>query len=303
MSSNSELDTVEIPPPPLAQAAAPESISSRVDVDLGARSHAGKVRPNNEDHFLVARFDRSMRTLLTNLPPGAVPETSTETAYGMLVADGVGGAAAGEVASRMAVTALIDLVLRTPDWIMRPDEHLIQQVLARLDRRFHAINQTLTEEGRADPRLYGMGTTLTLACSLGAKLAIAHIGDSRVYLFRNGRLLRLTRDHTLAQALADAGAISPEEVATHRLRHVLTNVLGAGEAKVKAELHELELLDQDQVLLCTDGLSDMASEADVAAVLEESLTAAAACEALIDLALKGGGKDNVTVALGRYRLP
>ena len=132
-----------------------------------------------------------MQTMLTNLPPGASPERA-ETAYGLLVADGMGGAAAGEVASRTAITILVDLVLRTPDWIMRPDEGLIREVLGRMDRRFRQVNQALAEQARSEPDLAGMGTTMTLACSHGADLVVAHVGDSRAYLFRQGRLAQLT---------------------------------------------------------------------------------------------------------------
>jgi protein phosphatase len=272
-------------------------------VDLGALSHVGKVRTNNEDHFLVARFDRSMRTLLTNLPPGHVPGYCGETAYGMLVADGMGGEVAGEVASRTAVSVLVDLVLRTPDWILRLDEHVFQEVRQRMEQRFQQMQEALAGQARDDPALWGMGTTMTLACSLGADLLLIHAGDSRAYLFRQERLHRLTRDHTMAQSLADIGAIRPQDVATHPLRHLLTNVLGGRSGKVRADFRELRLVDGDQILLCTDGLTDLVSEAAIREVLRKVGTAADACRALVDLALEAGGKDNVTVVMGRYRIP
>jgi serine/threonine protein phosphatase PrpC len=303
MSEKNEADTVEIPASVSSQARSPASISSLVGVEPGAASHKGMVRPNNEDHYLVARFDRAMQLLMTNLPPGQVPHRSAETAYGMVVADGLGGAAAGEVASRTAITALVDLVLRTPDWIMRPDGDLIEEVKERMDRRFRQISQELVEQARADPGLTGMGTTMTLACSLGADMVVAHVGDSRAYILRQGRLVRLTRDHTLAQALADSGAIERDDEAAHRMRHVLTNVIGAKADSVKAELHRVRLADGDQVLLCTDGLTEMATDAAVADVLRKGGSAAEACDALIDLALAGGGRDNVTAVLARYRIP
>jgi protein phosphatase len=216
MSSERDVDTVEIPPPAPAGRGTPPAASSGVRVDLGGLSHPGKVRPNNEDHFLVARFDRAMQTFLTNLPPGNVPQHFAESAYGLVVADGVGGAAAGEVASRAAIAVLVDLVLQAPYWIMRPDDELVREVQGRAARRFRAVGEALALRARADPNLFGMATTLTLAASLGDELIVAHVGDSRAYLFRQGRLLRLTRDHTLAQALADCGAIRPEEAATRR---------------------------------------------------------------------------------------
>ena len=301
MSVDSDADTGEFRLPPVPPR--PESGSSRVQVEFGGLSHQGRVRPNNEDHFLVARFDRTMSPLRTNLPAGTVPESYAETVYGMLVADGMGGAAAGEVASRTAISALMDLVLETPDWIMRLDEERARQVLRRLEQRFARIRETLVERARTDSRLSGMGTTLTLACSLGAKLMIAHLGDSRVYLFRDAALRQLTRDQTVAQALADAGAIRAEDVPKHHTRHILTGALSTKGSTAPVELHQLQLLDGDQILLCTDGLTEMVAERDISGVLTRRESAEAACRRLVDLALSGGGKDNVTVVLGRYRLP
>ncbi len=273
-----------------------------VQVDMGALSHRGRVRPDNEDHFLVARLDRTMHVLMTNLPPECVPEKHTETAYGMAVADGMGGHAAGEVASRSALSALVDLVLRTPDLIMRLDQRFTKEALRRFDDRFQQIRDVLLEHVEEDPKLFGMGTTLTVACSLGLELLVAHVGDSRAYLYRQGRLQRLTRDHTMAQFLADTGAIRPEEIARHPMRHVLTAAIGTQGGKAEVELERVRLADGDQILLCSDGLTDMVSDAAIAETLRQSDSAAGACEALVNQALEGGGKDNVTVALGRYRV-
>jgi protein phosphatase len=303
MRGGSDVDTAELALPASPEDRSPSSISSFVEVDLGGLSDAGKVRSNNEDHFLVARFDRSMQTLLTNLPPGHVPEHCGETAYALLVADGMGGEAAGEVASRTAVSILVDLVLRTPDWILRLDERLFEEVRPRMERRFQQVQEALTERAEDDPALSGMGTTMTLACSFGADLLLAHAGDSRAYLFRQDQLHRLTSDHTVAQSYADAGAIRPQDVATHPLRHVLTNVLGGRGRQVLLDYRELRLADGDQILLCTDGLTDLVSEAAIQEVLRSAGTAADVCRALVDLALESGGKDNVTVVLGRYHIP
>lgn len=300
-SSDADTDEFSWPPPPEDRGARTDS--TLVQVDLAGLSHPGKVRPNNEDHFLIVRFDRSMRTLLTNLPPGDIPDQSGETAYGMLVVDGMGGEAAGEVASRTAVSILIDLVLRTPDWILSLDPRWLPRVHQRMEQRFQQVQDALTGQAREDPSLAGMGTTMTLTCSLGAKLLLAHAGDSRAYLFRQDRLHRLTCDHTVAQSLADVGAIRPEEVATHPLRHVLTNVLGAREGRVRVESRDLRLEDGDQILLCTDGLTDPVPDATIREVLRQAGTSQDACAALLDLALESGGKDNITVVLGRYHIP
>ncbi len=297
-------DTAELPAWREPDARQPAGASSLVEMDLAALSHPGKVRRNNEDHFIVARFDRSMRTLLTNLPEGEVPQRYAETVYGMLVADGVGGAAAGEIASRTAVQALVDLVIETPDWIMRLDEPLANEVLQRMERRFQQVREVLVEKAKADPALRGMATTMTVACSLGPELLTAHVGDSRAYVFRrDGRLERLTRDQTLAQSLADAGAITQQEVATHPSRNVLTSALATRGAFVQVELKRSRLEDGDQLLLCSDGLTDMLPDDSIARELAIPGPAAGACRRLVDLALEAGGKDNVTVVLGRYRLP
>jgi protein phosphatase len=297
---NAKTDEFSMPTPvpgdPLGQPA-----FYRTQVDVGALSHPGKVRPNNEDFYLVARLERSLQTLLTNLPEGAVPLRYHEMTYAMVVADGVGGAAGGEVASQVAISTLVNLVLYQPDWIARSGEPEAERLLRRIVRRYGQVHATLKEEAREDPKLAGMGTTMTLAFNVGTDLFLGHVGDSRAYFFRGGKLHQITRDHTYAQALADAGFIGPEEVATHHLRHVLTRVLGGGGGAAAADVQRLRLGDGDQVLLCTDGLSDLVEDAAIAAVLRAAATASVACETLVELALERGGKDNVTVVLARYR--
>jgi serine/threonine protein phosphatase PrpC len=298
--AEADKDTVEIPAAPDPAGPGRSVASSSVRVDVQGLSHPGKVRPNNEDHFLVARFGRTMQTLLTNLPPGEVPEQSSETVYGMAVADGMGGEAAGEVASRTALRTMIDLVLQTPDWILRLDAQLIREVERRMEHRFRLIHDTLNDLARADPKLFGMGTTMTLAVSVGADLLVTHVGDSRAYLFRGDELTRLTRDQTLAQELADAGGIRPDEVSTHPLRNRLTGAISTKLGDVRAELSSFTLADGDQLLLCTDGLTDMVPEPLVSNILKANNGAQAACDQLVAAALEAGGKDNVTLVLAKY---
>jgi protein phosphatase len=173
-----------------------------------------------------------------------------------------------------------------------------------MEERFRKIKDVFVEGAKAEPALAGMSTTLTLAVSVGANLIIAHVGDSRAYLFRGGKAHRLTRDQTMAQALADAGTIRPEQVATHPTRHVLTGAITTQEGEILAELQHLRLSDGDQILLCSDGLTEMASDEAIAGTLDRAGSAARACRALVDLALEGGGgEDDVTVVLARYRIP
>jgi protein phosphatase len=304
MISESNRDTAEyaVPPPP-GKILPPPAVSAKVQVDLAAMSHQGKVRKNNEDHFLVARAERSLETLMTNLPEGLIPNRFAEVGYGMLVADGLGGKAAGEVASRLAITTLVNLVLHTPDWIMRIDEPNAEEFMQRMAERFRIVDTAVREQAQTDPSLAGMGTTMTLACISGTVLILAHIGDSRVYLLRGGECHQLTRDHTMAQLLVQLGILRPEQAAGHRLKNALTQAIGAGQGLGDAEVQHLTLADGDQILLCTDGLTDMVRTETIAAVMRDAKSSDEACRLLVEAALENGGLDNVTVVLARYRLP
>ena len=275
-------------------------LESMVKVDFGALSHAGKVRKNNEDHFLVTRLGRSVEPLMTNMPAGQLPERLEEYGYGMLVADGMGGAAAGEVASRMAINLLVKLIIDTAKWGRRIDEQEAEALMERLENYYNAIHSELVRQGEIDPSIAGMGTTLTVAYSFCSDLFVAHVGDSRAYLVREGQLRQLTRDHTVAQKLADDGSIPQEAVAKHRLRHVLTNVLGGHSGPLVTEIEQFQLADRDRLLLCSDGLTDMVDDATIEAALQKIESSQEACEKLLDLALNAGGNDNITIVLARY---
>jgi protein phosphatase len=300
MPATNEPDTVDlIPQSGQTQAGRRGPTAVRVVADVAALSDRGAVRERNEDHFLIGRFGRALEVLCTNLPDGAVPSRAEETGYGLVVADGMGGMAAGDVASRLAIETLIQLVLHVPDWILRPDDASGDEALRRIKERYLQVDAALAHEAE-EPALRGMGTTLTIAWNLGPQLFLAHAGDSRAYLLRGGTLHRLTRDHTLAQALADAGQVPAEEVATHRLRNVLVKWLGGGKDH-EPDVQRLPLADGDWLLLCSDGLTDMVDDATIADHLRSAQDAASTCGRLVERALERGGKDNVTVALARYR--
>jgi protein phosphatase len=304
MDADTDTDTVDILPLGAgAEAERPDPLSAQVRVDVGALTHPGKVRPNNEDHFLAVRFGRSLLTIKTNLPKEQVPDRFAEMGYALVVADGMGGAAAGEVASSLAITVGLNLALNRPKWNLVPTPEEIRENMETWRRRFRQIDRILTERARADPALAGMGTTLTVACSVGADLMLYHVGDSRAYLFRQGRLRRLTPDHTLAQHLADAGLIEPEEVPRHWLRHVLTRALGSSGGEVEVEIQHLRLADGDRLLLCTDGLTEMVPDDRIEEILRGVELSEDASSALVDAALEAGGRDNVTVVLARYGIP
>jgi protein phosphatase len=303
MSDSRTDDTVEIPAFDLNEASRyPRTGSSQVKVDLAAATNQGRVRPRNEDHYAVFRFGRTLETLFTNLPEDQIPKLSDETGYLMIVADGIGGVAGGKEASELAISLLHSLLLDTPDWILTTGARETERVLKRTEERYQRIDAALRYLGNSDPGLKGMGTTMTLAVSLGSNLIIGHIGDSRAYLYRAGKLLQLTRDHNLVQVLLAAGVIEPEEAATHPLRHMLMQSLGAG-ASALGDFFRATIADDDQLLLCTDGLTDMVDNGTIALILAHANTAQDACSKLIEQALANGGKDNVTVALARYKFP
>jgi protein phosphatase len=277
--------------------------SSLIGVDVSAASHTGHVRENNEDHFFVTRLGRTLQTLVTSLSLSDVPARAEEVNYVMIVADGMGGHKAGEVASRMAISALVSLALDVPDWIFKVDEEHAREIEERARARVREVGAMLIERGRRDPALRGMGTTLTYARSLGRDLLITHVGDSRAYLLRAGRLHRLTRDHTYAQLLVDTGQLAPADVASSRHRHVLTNALGGSSEDVQVDIDMLQLEDGDRVLLCSDGLTDMVDDGTITRILLEAAGSRNACERLVQRALDGGGRDNVTVIVAAYRIP
>lgn len=298
-------DQRDLPPTTLSpriEQAAHSHPHAVVRVDASGLSDRGLRRASNEDHFLVSQLDRTWRTLQTNMPADALPSAVTESITAQIVADGMGGAVGGAVASRTAIATFVDIVLRTPALIFRLDAQNAKDVLARMAARFEQMKQSLEEAVRADPTLTGMGTTMTLAVNFGADLLVAHVGDSRAYLWRRGHLERLTRDQTMVQTLLDQGAISAEELAHHPMRHVLAGVLGTKGKPIDVELRFIGLEDGDQVLVCSDGLTEMVAEAVIAETLAAAPTAEAACQRLIELANNHGGKDNVTAAVSRYQI-
>ncbi|MCM3871856.1 MAG: protein phosphatase 2C domain-containing protein [Pyrinomonadaceae bacterium] len=302
--SNGEDETLEIVPlgaPTALEPAGPAS--SKVEVDLAAATHRGLVRATNEDHYLALRFGRSLETVSTNIAEGSLEPSFDQTGYGLVVADGMGGMAAGEVASRTALSKLVEMVVNTPDWFMRLDQREdVARVTRRMTQRFRLIDDELRESAQKNRALLGMGTTLTVAVSLGLNLLIGHIGDSRAYLLRGRRLHQLTRDDTLAQALIDAGIADPEDTATRAMRHVLTAAIGSTGEPVDPQVQRLHLNHNDQILLCTDGLTGMVADEVIASTLLAAPSAGDACQSLVDLALSAGGLDNVTIVLARYRV-
>jgi serine/threonine protein phosphatase PrpC len=306
MAYAAELETTEYEfsiSPSALEIKQPKPASSAVSFEFAAVTDRGKVRTNNEDHFLVSQVSRRQQTLSTNVPGDQLPAQSGEDGYAMVVADGMGGMAAGDVASRLAISAGIQIFHRSPKWGFKINKKEARELFERISEHLRKIDQTLTDCSEADHRLFGMGTTLTVTYSVGIDLFVVHLGDSRVYLFRGGQLQQLTRDHTVAQAMADAGYIAPEEVRHHRKRHVLTNFLGGHHGKVKGDVRWLRLRDDDRLLLCSDGLTDMVDDDTIARILQKHEQPVDAAQTLLAQALNRGGLDNITIIVARYGIP
>src|ERR1700752_5407776 len=213
-----------------------------VGVDLGALSHQGHVRENNEDSYLVLRFGRSLDNLMTNLEEDLLEQSYTITGYGMLVADGMGGMAGGEIASRLALSKLVELVVDTSDWVLSLEQQKdVTTVLERMTDRFLQIDSAVRKEADHDYTLQGMGTTLTVAAALGTHLLVGHVGDSRAYPQRGPEIRQLTTDHTLAQALIDAVVADPDDPASRSMRHVLTAAVGSLGQEVDPQVQRFKL--------------------------------------------------------------
>lgn len=279
----------------------------RVTADIAALTHQGLVRPTNEDSYCVFRLGRFLERVTSNIPESDLPTRIENSGHLMIVADGMGGHQAGEVASRSALVNSIQMILRSPRWALHLEdpatrEQEIRELLTRSRGYLAAVHAALREQADRDQKLEGMGTTLTGAYTIGADAFLLHVGDSKVYLLRGGEFRKITHDHTVAQQYADLGVIPQEEVAGHRANHMLTRAIGGPMETLKGDMHHLRIQDGDRFLLCSDGLTDMASEADLATVLKARATPAEACQGLVDLALAGGGRDNVTAIVANYRV-
>ncbi len=259
----------------------------------------GKVRSANEDQFVTATLMRALWIEQSSLQQSQM-QYSDDRGHVFIVADGMGGAQGGEKASALAVGAIEQFLLNALRWLLTLNGSEEAQVLRDFKIALRSADACVCAAAANDPGLSGMGTTLTMAYSLGADLFVAHVGDSRCYLYRGGALHQLTHDHTLVGELVDKGLIQPEDAGAHPFRHVITNVVGGPKAGLHAEVHRVGLDPGDTLLLCTDGLTGMVPDAQIVSVLQSSATAQAASQELVRLANEQGGKDNVTAVVARY---
>jgi PPM family protein phosphatase len=263
-----------------------------VRVEVFAKTDLGRTRDHNEDRFLVADLTRGEASLL---PAVRVHEIGQRGSL-FVVADGMGGAAAGEVASEMATETIYHELVRA---LAKEAEVTPQRFAARLKEAVEAANGLIHAYAVAHPDVRGMGTTTTAAGLLGDHVFLTQVGDSRAYLIRRGEAVQLTRDQSLMQRLVEAGELTEEEAAKSERRNIILQALGP-DASVKVDLTHQELRRGDILVLCSDGLSGQVKKEEIAAIASREGDLLAACDRLIALANERGGPDNVTVVLARF---
>jgi protein phosphatase len=286
-------------PDPERQTSAALRQPARLTVDCFGATDQGLRRAGNEDQFVVAALMRALWVRQSSMPHQPV-RYGNDCANLFVVADGMGGARAGEQASALAVNAIEDFLLNALHWILTMDGPPEATILGDFKAALRRADAVVCAAAANHPSLRGMGTTVTMAYSIDADLYLAHVGDSRAYLARGQDLYQLTRDHTLVREMVEQGLIPAGDAPNHGLRHVITNAVGGTSAGVRVEVHHVRLHSGDILLLCSDGLTGMVPDNDIARILREHPAPEGACHELINLANANGGEDNVTAILARY---
>ncbi|HTR77924.1 MAG TPA: Stp1/IreP family PP2C-type Ser/Thr phosphatase [Gemmatimonadaceae bacterium] len=270
----------------------PSSPNGKVVVHVFGRTDVGRTREHNEDSFVVADLSTDNATLQ--------PEVRTHLAGAkgtlFMVADGMGGAAAGEIASAMAT----DLVLNElrVHWVAAP-ESSPEAFAKALKQAAKTANTQINQFALGHPEYRGMGTTATIAGLLGDTLFLAQVGDSRGYLIRAGRAIQITKDQSLMQKLVEAGELTEEEAEHSDRRNIILQALGP-EASIKVDLTHQQVRRDDMLVLCSDGLSTQIGRDEIAHIVSTEPDLKAACKRLIDQANENGGPDNITAIIARF---
>jgi serine/threonine protein phosphatase PrpC len=259
-------------PPADAGAVSRWPATSGPPLDVGGASDRGRVRSNNEDSFVVLPVGPSSSELL------------------LVVADGLGGASGGEVASRLAVEAIAETLSGPRSGGESPAD--------ALRRAFVHADTAVREAARDDAELEGLGTTLTAALVRWPHVWMAHVGDSRAYLWRDGRMHRLTRDHTMAERMREEGLVAAREP-VGRLESMLWNAIGGSTEELEVEQRRERLYPGDGLLLCSDGLTRHLADEELARRASRDLAAGDLCDDLVRAANGAGGEDNVTAVFVR----
>ena len=284
-------------PTPHPVSASPNRQPRDDELDVYGLTHAGKVRKTNQDHFLIGSLRKQMQVHLTSLPEVDRPVFDNRLAFLAMVADGVGGNAAGETASRVALEAVTRYLSRSVRCYYAGEAHDDRTFLADLQEAAMQCHGELLAESERDPDLAGMATTLTLWLSVWPRGYLLQVGDSRCYVLRQGELTQISRDQTMAQELVDAGVMARAEADQTRWAHILSSAIGG--QQTAPTVTRLDHSWDTVGLLCSDGLTRHVSDERIAQRLREMTSAKQVCADLLQDALDGGGADNITILVGR----
>ena len=268
------------------------SSAGDVVVRVFGRTDVGQMREHNEDAFVVADLTRGNATLQPEVRSHSVGARGSL----FMVADGMGGAAAGEIASAMAIEGVLREVTESLSTTEPPTEDAFATAIKRATATANAEIHAFAIE---HPEFRGMGTTATVAGVLGDTVYLAQVGDSRAYLVRGGVAAQITKDQSLMQKLVEAGELTQEEAEQSERRNIILQALGP-EPNIKVDLTAQQLRRGDVLVLCSDGLSGQVRTDDIARVVTDEQDLMAACKRLIDMANEAGGPDNITVIAARF---
>jgi serine/threonine protein phosphatase PrpC len=278
----------------VADARTPDIRPLASDIDVFGLTHPGKVRTANQDQFLIASLHKALQVHHTSLPREQLGDLVSESrGYFCMVADGVGGRPGGERASGTAVQAIADWAVNTMRFHYQHDPVSESAYLKDLTEAVLQSHEAI----RA--REAGTATTLTMVMFRWPRAYLVHVGDSRCYRLRDGKLEQLSKDQTMAQALVDAGVMPRDVADASRWKHVLSSALGAADAVPATSVYDHRW--EDVMLLCTDGLTKHVSDDEIRGVLTDVKSAEEICRTLLNLALDRGATDNVTAVVGRLR--
>ena len=272
-------------------------------VEIHATSHVGRVRKGNEDNYLLLNISRSLAWTSSQDDGEFVIESQSfevdDSGVVLAVSDGMGGALAGEVASKMAVESVSEKLLADDVEETLTPEAYEYHLIAKLYNATVNANQLVHQQGRSDPQFQGMGATFTGLGVTPAGIDIIQVGASRAYLVRNGKIYQVTKDQSLVQQLIDAQQISPEEAETHTLKNVILQALGA-QNEIYPVSARLAPNQGDVLLVCSDGLSNKVSAASMQRIVTEHYDELQmACAELVKEANENGGEDNITVVIAK----
>lgn len=270
-------------------------MTSEPQLECAGATDVGRKRELNEDQFLVAQLHKSILVEKTSLAiEDRTTFNGTRKGWLLAVADGMGGAPAGDRASSIAVSELVRFMLESLPLFIRLDGRE-----AELSRALVQAQSGIEGDVKAHPELRGMGTTMTMAYVVWPRAYIVHVGDSRCYRMRGGKLEQVTRDHSLAQKLQDEGVLDAEQARRSRWSSVIWNVIGGATPDLQPDVIPVDLAPGDALLLCTDGVTRHVRDDGIAEALSRASSAEDAAKRLIEAGLAGGGSDNLTAVVAR----